>query len=68
MKKIRITNWQKWKFIKHPTTLKPIQAYPNHFNNIFVYSLELEMFLIDNAIEYEIDKQDYTFPKFTKTK
>ena len=68
MKKIRIVNWAKWKFVQKFRTITPIQAYPNHFDNIFLYSTELEQYLEENGIAYEIDLQEYTFPLTKKTK
>ena len=68
MKKIRVNNWMKWKFLKHPPGLKPEQAYKNHFNNLFIYTEELEKYLIDNDIDYEIDMTAHYFTEYKKIK
>jgi hypothetical protein len=70
MKKIRVINWAKWKRTIRPETLRKYLAlaYRDHFENLFLWSEDLESFLKEKDIDYEIDTQDYIFQKPKKTK
>jgi hypothetical protein len=71
MKKcILVVDWLKWHRTKRPEPLQPfiVQAYENHYNNLFIWNERLETFLQAYRIDYHIQLCDFQFPKKKKIK
>jgi hypothetical protein len=57
MKKIIINNLLRFERTPKPDNLVFEKAYSHGFWNVFKYNAELEQFLIDNQIKYEITEK-----------
>lgn len=67
MKKIRIIDWRKWKYLGqlpagHPVEVKihAVMFYPGRYINLFKFDVVLRNYLIINKIEYEITEDEFS--------
>jgi len=68
MKKILIIDWGRWKYLPQKGVKLPKieQVYPGHTINLVEYDPEVEVFLKENEIKYEITTIECHFPKRIK--